>query len=176
VASSLESIVTEFIVAMNDPALTSTNVLIGRRHLYGNRSAPKIVFVREGGAIVPPDRVGAAKVSTTIRSRIIGLRQHRVHVFCFGLSDEMTETMITQSFRALRNLSHASFTDVSESWVSQEDGADGFAKQGELASLVFTWTIPVYDVSRPLRSLTGSPKFLENESFAGEQVPCAESE
>ena len=170
--SRFQQFVDELVTTLDDPLLTASNVVMGRRETASHRAAPSLVLIPEGGPIVSPDRVGASEVSTGSKVRIIALRQCTIEVQCHGRTEEETEDLLHTAYRAVRTILHSSWSgEGQELWPDQDDGADGFARHGRLAAFTFTWHIPIYDESKPLTVITG---FEESETFADEPVDCNE--
>ena len=167
-ASSLAQFAAEFEAVLNDPALTG-RIVTTRREFENLKAPPRVGIVEIGGPLSHPDRPGEAEIESGVKARIIGLRNRTLQIYCHGQTEEQAEQMLGNTVAAARNVLHASFDFGAETWLDQQEGADGFRRHGRLVMWEITWTTPVYDVQRPLTILQG---FDETETFGDEEIDC----
>lgn len=123
------------------------NIVVGFRRADKNLQSepPRIVFVVSGSQILTPDRPGAQKVHATLESRRqIRRRIMRVEVFFWGETLEESESLLTNSMRALESF-HNAVQYESETWDSQQENKGGVSDFGYELSLVVLFDIQVFD-------------------------------
>ncbi len=143
--SPLETVVSEFTARMQadagspDPALwSSSNILLGKKHLYSNKASPRIVIVPEGG------KLSAELVRPGGNPRSLLVRTVTLRFFCFATTYEGVEALLHNAIRAIRNTVHAAFEPGDEFWLSEDLGQRDIDSPCVGFSVIVQ--IPVYDL------------------------------
>ncbi len=172
--STVEDIVAALITGLADPALTDQTVLAHARNLHSNISPPRVTVVPAGGPIESPDNPGHGKLEDGTRARILLHRRSTYHVYCEGQTDGQTETLLHNVLRVLRNKYLTGAIFGKETWLTGDPNVDGYVMEGTAVWFEMTLVIPVYDIHRTLKTLTGTPKFQGTDLWGPneEDVSC----
>jgi hypothetical protein len=171
--SSAEDIAAAMVTDLNDPLLTSANVLAGAKNLFLNQCGPRIIVVPRGGPLETPDNPGHGKYADT-KARIIAHRVVQYHVYCHGVNGGQAEQLLHQVIRVLRNRYLTAAVFGQEEWIQGDPETDAFNLDGQVVRLAVTLRYAVYDIARPLTALTASPKFQNTDLWGAneEDVSC----
>lgn len=175
-SSQAEDIAAKLIIDLDDPALTSANVVAGAKKLFLNQATPRIVVCPVGGPVIAPDNPGHQVQPDGTKSKILLHRQCQYRVYCMGQSEDQTEIMLHQVLRVLRNRYLTGLQNVSEEWQLEDANNDAFTFDGSCVIVKFSLTIPVRDAARTLTLLEADPPIL-GEDLWGENetdVTCYE--
>jgi hypothetical protein len=167
--SSAEDLAEVLITKLADAAFTSANVKAGKKHLYENRTSPRIAVVPKGGPIGDTDRIGGGKTSPTERDKILHIRQVEFEIWCHGQSPEQAEDILNNTIIALHHY-NTSARLGNEEWDPEHE--NGWLTDGTLVRFTVTLGIPVYAGPRTLTFLTADPPIDETDKWGDEEVSC----
>lgn len=147
-----------------DPTIKTA---VGRRELFKNEGPHRVVAVLLGAPEwKTPDRIGDSRYND--KGRILMRRQFRILWECYDAQSSETsddfdavENLMQSVAVAVRNNFHNSVSFGEETWIDQQENADGYERFGSCITFVSTLDIPVYEPRQTtVTPLTGSPKVV----------------
>lgn len=141
------------------------NVLtaVGERELAANAGTPRVVAVPKGSPTIDmTDRPGGEKFTrpdgSSYRMRRLLLRRFEIEFHCHGAPDfDSAEKLLIAVIIGARMEFHHSVKFASEIWVDQQDGNDGYEKNGSVIVVTCIIDIPVWDEPNNLIMLSANP-------------------
>lgn len=149
--------------ALNDP---SVKFQLGRIKNQENTQLRRVVWVRAGGTVQPPERTGA-KLNSGSRVKQAYTLDDRVEAHIYAEDDDLTEQLMHNVLAALNRAAGRSIVPLSYRWPTEEDGKADISLRQPKVVLLFEIHVPVLDV---IESLTTIAAFNHTGTMDGEEV------